>query len=306
MNDYSFGNFLYQLRSEKGLSQARLGEMLGVTNKSVSKWENGTAKPNTNLLPRIAEILGVTVEELFACKRIDRDPELGRIRAHLSERRKKYAILSSVFLSLVIVIPMLLIEFVCVVNGFGLPDEVAGPLGAAALIVCFASSLVAYLIYRGDFRRSWKVAEVSYTPAFVGALRATLTACAVSLICLLALMYPAYILIVSFASFFAANVFLSVAALIVILISGVAVCAWNIKHLLGVHFELGGKGERKRIVLSELPLWWKVFYIAAASLFLISSVIALMLDIFRVIKIISLSIWFICILAVLVCVRKKK
>ena len=138
MNDYSFGNFLYQLRSEKGLSQARLGEMLGVTNKSVSKWENGTAKPNTNLLPRIAEILGVTVEELFACKRIERDPELGRIRAHLSERRKKYAILSSVFLSLLVVIPMLLIEFVCVVNGFGLPDDVAGPLGAAALIVCFA------------------------------------------------------------------------------------------------------------------------------------------------------------------------
>ena len=75
MYDYTFGNFLYSLRNEKGLSQAQLGELLGVTNKAVSKWENGSAKPNTILIPRIAEIFGVTVEELFACKRLKKDCE---------------------------------------------------------------------------------------------------------------------------------------------------------------------------------------------------------------------------------------
>ena len=90
MNDYTFGNFLCSLRTEKGLSQAQLGEMLGVTNKAVSKWENGSAKPNTNLLSRLAEILGVTVEELFASKRIEKNSELENIKAKLLYQKKKY------------------------------------------------------------------------------------------------------------------------------------------------------------------------------------------------------------------------
>ena len=61
MNDYTFGNFLYTLRTEKDLSQSRLGQLLGVTNKAVSKGENGSAKPNTVLIPKLAEKLGVTV-----------------------------------------------------------------------------------------------------------------------------------------------------------------------------------------------------------------------------------------------------
>ena len=84
MNDYAFGNFLYALRTEKGLSQVQLGDMLGVTNKAVSKWENGSAKPNTVLIPKLAEILGVTVEELFACKRFEKDCEYEKIKKQLS------------------------------------------------------------------------------------------------------------------------------------------------------------------------------------------------------------------------------
>ena len=137
MNDYAFGNFLYALRTEKGLSQVQLGDMLGVTNKAVSKWENGSAKPNTVLIPRLAEILGVTVEELFACKRFEKDCEYEKIKKQLSRQKKKYAVLSSVFLSAIITIPLLLIEFICVVMGFGLPDDVVGPLGAVGFIFAF-------------------------------------------------------------------------------------------------------------------------------------------------------------------------
>ena len=100
MNDYAFGNFLYTLRTEKGLSQAELGELLGVTNKAVSKWENGSTKPNTVLIPRIAELFGVTVEELFACKRFEIDHEYESIKNHLSSQKRKLATYTSVFLSL--------------------------------------------------------------------------------------------------------------------------------------------------------------------------------------------------------------
>ncbi len=65
----TFGDFLFELRKEKGMTQAELAEMLGVTNKAVSKWETGEAMPETGLLLPIARIFGVTVDELLDGKR---------------------------------------------------------------------------------------------------------------------------------------------------------------------------------------------------------------------------------------------
>ncbi|MDE6210712.1 MAG: helix-turn-helix domain-containing protein [Clostridia bacterium] len=67
MNDFS--EFLYTLRKEKGMTQAQLAELLGVTNKAVSKWETGEAMPETSLLLPLSRILGVTVDELLDGKR---------------------------------------------------------------------------------------------------------------------------------------------------------------------------------------------------------------------------------------------
>ena len=43
MNDYAFGTRLFELRQKFGYSQAELAEKIGVTNKAVSKWENGVS-----------------------------------------------------------------------------------------------------------------------------------------------------------------------------------------------------------------------------------------------------------------------
>lgn len=67
MNDFS--EFLYALRKEKGMTQAELATLLGVTNKAVSKWETGEAMPETSLLLPISRIFGVTVDELLEGKR---------------------------------------------------------------------------------------------------------------------------------------------------------------------------------------------------------------------------------------------
>lgn len=69
MNDlnhiYKVGNLISKLREEKGLSQSELGVLLGVTNKAVSKWENGRGYPDTSLLLTLAEVLGISVDELL-------------------------------------------------------------------------------------------------------------------------------------------------------------------------------------------------------------------------------------------------
>lgn len=64
-NDYRFGNFVCQLREEKGLTQAEVAEHLGVTPAAVSKWENGESKPRTDKLFELAKLLGVSAEELM-------------------------------------------------------------------------------------------------------------------------------------------------------------------------------------------------------------------------------------------------
>ena len=68
----NFGDFLYELRKEKGMTQAELADVLGVTNKAVSKWETGEAMPETAQLLPISRIFGVTVDELLAGKRGDK------------------------------------------------------------------------------------------------------------------------------------------------------------------------------------------------------------------------------------------
>ncbi len=53
------------IQKEKGLTQEELGERLGVTNQAVSKWENETTLPDVMLLPRIAQVLCVTLNALY-------------------------------------------------------------------------------------------------------------------------------------------------------------------------------------------------------------------------------------------------
>ena len=65
----AFGNFLYELRKEKGMTQQELAEKLNITNKAVSKWETGEAFPETSQLVPLANIFGVTVDELLRGKR---------------------------------------------------------------------------------------------------------------------------------------------------------------------------------------------------------------------------------------------
>ncbi len=65
MQDFEFGNRLYKLRRKAGLSQAQLGEKVGLSNKAVSKWENGLAKPGLDIVRKLADVLSVTVEDLL-------------------------------------------------------------------------------------------------------------------------------------------------------------------------------------------------------------------------------------------------
>ena len=65
MDQIKIGTFLKLLRKEKNLTQEQLAEQLGVSNRTVSRWENGNNMPDISLLSEIAEFYDVSIPELI-------------------------------------------------------------------------------------------------------------------------------------------------------------------------------------------------------------------------------------------------
>ena len=70
MANTSMGEIISTLRKEKGMTQKDIADKLGITDKAVSKWERDIAFPDTATIPKLAEILGVSVEELMQAKSV--------------------------------------------------------------------------------------------------------------------------------------------------------------------------------------------------------------------------------------------
>ena len=70
MDMQKIGSFLGQLRKEKSLTQEQLGEKLGVTNKTVSRWETGTYLPPVECLQLLSELYGITINEILTGDRL--------------------------------------------------------------------------------------------------------------------------------------------------------------------------------------------------------------------------------------------
>ena len=75
MDTKKIGAFIATNRKEKGLTQEQLGEKLGVSNKTISRWENGNYMPDLSLLEPLSKELDITLNELLAGERIEKEEE---------------------------------------------------------------------------------------------------------------------------------------------------------------------------------------------------------------------------------------
>lgn len=74
MDTWTMGKTIAQLRKDGGMTQEALANRLGVSNQAVSKWESDQCCPDVQLLPRIADEFGVSLDRLFG--REERAPEV--------------------------------------------------------------------------------------------------------------------------------------------------------------------------------------------------------------------------------------
>ncbi|MCR5705062.1 MAG: helix-turn-helix domain-containing protein [Eubacterium sp.] len=62
------GKNIKRIRQNKGMTQEQVGEVIGVSGQAVSKWENGSALPDIQILPKLAEHFGISIDELMGYK----------------------------------------------------------------------------------------------------------------------------------------------------------------------------------------------------------------------------------------------
>ena len=83
MPKQTIGEFLATQRKAKGYTQQQVADMIGVSNRTLSSWEQGRSYPDIMALPALAEIFGVTVDEILSGERAEGTP------AELTEKSQK-------------------------------------------------------------------------------------------------------------------------------------------------------------------------------------------------------------------------
>ena len=73
MNQEKIGKFIAKLRKEKNMTQLQLSLKLGVTDRAISKWENGRGMPDLSLMKPLCNELGITINDLLSGEVIDKN-----------------------------------------------------------------------------------------------------------------------------------------------------------------------------------------------------------------------------------------
>lgn len=73
MDQKKIGKFIAECRKEKKLTQSELAEKLGVTDKSISNWENARCMPDLSLFTPLCEELGITINDLISGERVKKE-----------------------------------------------------------------------------------------------------------------------------------------------------------------------------------------------------------------------------------------
>jgi len=120
MNQEKIGRFIAELRKEKNMTQKDLANKLGITDRAISKWENGRGMPDLSLLTSLCEVLEIKVNELLSGEKLDNknyQEELEKnIINTIDYTNKKLNNIKKIFLGILSVILLFIILFFTLFN----------------------------------------------------------------------------------------------------------------------------------------------------------------------------------------------
>lgn len=88
MDQIKIGKFIQNKRKEKNLTQSSLAEKLGITDRAVSKWENGFCLPDSGIMFELCNILDISINDLFSGEIVDMKDREKKLEENLLEMTK--------------------------------------------------------------------------------------------------------------------------------------------------------------------------------------------------------------------------
>ncbi|MDD5944241.1 MAG: helix-turn-helix transcriptional regulator, partial [Clostridia bacterium] len=89
MNQEKIGKFIAECRKEQNYTQAVLAEKLGITDRAISKWENGKSMPDASIMLELCDLLKISVNELLTGEHIAMDNYKEKAEENLIELQEK-------------------------------------------------------------------------------------------------------------------------------------------------------------------------------------------------------------------------
>lgn len=118
MDQIKIGKFISLRRKAKKLTQSELAEKLGLTDRAISKWENGICLPDASNIPHLCELLGITINDLFSGEVVDMKDREKKLEENLlemtriKEQRDKELLILEIFIGFAVSIILLVCVFV--------------------------------------------------------------------------------------------------------------------------------------------------------------------------------------------------
>lgn len=116
MDQIKIGKFISNKRKEKNITQSELAELLGITDRAISKWENGICMPDASNILELCDILNITINDLFSGEVVDMKENKKKLEEHLlemtraKEQRDKELLTIEIFIGVIVSVTM----FTCI------------------------------------------------------------------------------------------------------------------------------------------------------------------------------------------------
>jgi len=114
MDQIKIGKFISQRRKEKNITQSDLAERLRISDRAVSKWENGVCLPDVSNIPLLCKILEISINDLFSGEIVDMKNKEKRLEKNLldlikqKEDRDKDLLRIEIICGILCLIPMVI------------------------------------------------------------------------------------------------------------------------------------------------------------------------------------------------------
>lgn len=146
MDQVKIGKFIKQKRKEKKITQSELAEKLNVTDRAISKWENGNCMPDSSIISELCKILNITINDLFSGEIVDMKDNTEKLEENLLEMVKLKEQRDKELLTLEIVIGILSMIILLSLTFIASFIEMENHIRVLLIIIGFVPSMLGLLV----------------------------------------------------------------------------------------------------------------------------------------------------------------